>query len=219
MTDPTTSEAGRPRPARKRDRYHQDRALLDALLDEVHLGHFGMSTDAGPVVFPSLIARDGDRILTHGSTGSGWLRAMSQGAPVSLAVTTVDALVVARSGFHSSMVYRSAVLFGSCTLLQGAEKAAALHHMTDSVIPGRGAEVRDHLQAELAQTMILAIPIDDWTYKARPITPTTGDDESDLALDIWAGFVPVRTAYGDPQPSPDLRDGIPVPASIQGLPR
>lgn len=207
----------RPAPARKRERYHDDRTALYALLDEVHIGHFALCTERGPVVLPSLVVRDGDRILTHGSTGSAWLRAMTQGAAVSLAVTAVDAVVVARSGFESSLNYRSAVLFGACTVLDGADKAAALHTMTDRIIPGRSTEVRDHRPSELAASLILAMPIEEWTYKARAADAMPTDDAADQALEVWAGIVPLRTMYGEPVPAPGLRPDIPVPASVRSL--
>src|SRR4051794_39953945 len=88
---------------------------LDRLLDSVHIGHFALVADDGhPVVLPTAVVRDGDRMLAHGSTGSGWMRRLADGAPTSLAVTSFDALVVARSAFESSMRYRSAVIFGRC---------------------------------------------------------------------------------------------------------
>ena len=79
---------------RLREKAVTDRVVLDALLDEVLVGHLGFVADDGrPVVLPTAVARDGDRVLVHGSTGSRWMRAVAAGAPVSLAVTAVDALV------------------------------------------------------------------------------------------------------------------------------
>ena len=88
------------------------------------LGHFGI-VDAGgnPVVIPTAIVRDGDRVLAHGSTGSPWMRRLAAGAPTCLAVTALDGIVVARSAFESSLHYRSAVLFGTCTVVAGQGRA------------------------------------------------------------------------------------------------
>ena len=129
-----------------------DRATLDRLLDTVHIGHFAIvADDAHPVVLPTAVVRDGDRVLAHGSTGSRWLRRLAAGAPACLAVTAFDALVVARSAFESSMRYRSAVLFGQCQAITEPDaKRRALDIITDALIPGRSAEVRASTAKELA---------------------------------------------------------------------
>src|ERR1700761_5788583 len=100
-----------------------DRADLDALLDRTVLGHFAFTDEDGsPVALPSVVVRWEDRILTHGSTGSRWLRRIASGVPVAVSVATVDGIVVARSAYESSLLYQSAVLFGSFVPLEGAEK-------------------------------------------------------------------------------------------------
>ena len=113
---------------------------LDALLDAALVGHFALQADGHPVVVPTAIARDGDSVLAHGSTGSRWMRALATGAPTALAVTLLDGIVVARSAFESSMHYRSAVLFGCVRAGRAtpAEKRAALDLITDALLPGPG---------------------------------------------------------------------------------
>ncbi|MEO6886194.1 MAG: pyridoxamine 5'-phosphate oxidase family protein [Jatrophihabitantaceae bacterium] len=197
---------------RLRDKQRTDRTELDALLDTTHLGHFGLLRDAGPIVIPSAVVRDGDQVLLHGSTGSPWLQQLATGALTSLAVTAMDALVVARSAFESSIRYRSAVLFGSCTVLGGAAKLHALGVITDALIPGRSAELRRPHQRELAATLVLALPIQHWSLKVSDGWPE--DEPDDVAGDAWAGIVPLHTYYGTPQPTPDLRPAISVPPSI-----
>lgn len=201
---------------RLRERARTDRATLDALLDSTHVGHFGLVDDAGlPVVLPTLVVRDGDRVLAHGSTGSQWMRRLAAGAPTCVTVTALDAVVVARSAFESSMRYRSAVLFGSCTVLSDAAKARALDVVTDALIPGRSGEIRRPAQRELDATLILALPIEQWSLKMSQEWPD--DAPEDVPGDAWAGVVPLRTSYGEPLSAPDLRAGIPVPASVHRL--
>lgn len=202
-------------PSRYPDRVTRDRAALDALLDGTVLGHVGLVVDDAPVVIPTGIARDGDRVLLHGSTGSGWMRRVAASAPICLEVTALDAVVVARTGFESSFRYRSALLFGSCTALDGDDKEAGLARITDRLIPGRAAEVRASSRKELAATLLLALPIEEWTLKASQNWPD--DLAEDVAGDAWAGIVPVREVYGPALSAPDLRDRIPVPASVTGL--
>jgi len=189
---------------------------LDKLLDSTLLGHVGFVTEDGqPFVLPIAIARDGDDVLLHGSTGSRWLRLIAQGIPVSLAVTELDALVVARSAFESSMRYRSAVLFGRCTQLADDEKVRALDVLTDHLIPGRTAEVRRPRPKELAATLVLRLHVEDFSIKIAQEWPDDPDD--DVAGPAWAGVLPKRTGYADAWPAPDLTEGIEPPESVRRL--
>jgi nitroimidazol reductase NimA-like FMN-containing flavoprotein (pyridoxamine 5'-phosphate oxidase superfamily) len=206
------------RPTRLTEKASTDRATLDALLDGALVGHFGMVAEDGtPVVIPTAVVRDGHRVLAHGSTGSRWMRLLATGAPTALAVTAYDGLVVARSAFESSIRYRSAVLFGACTVLDAGEKETVLDLVTERLLPGRVAEVRRPTKAELAATLVLSLPIDDWSLKVSAGWPE--DEDDDVAGPAWAGVVPLRQVYDPPLGAPDLRAGIDVPASVRALTR
>ncbi len=202
-------------PTRLPDRAGSDRAALDALLDEGLVAHVGLALDEGPLVLPIGFARDADRLILHGSTGSRWLRALASGADACVTVTSLDALKVARSAFESGMRYRSACLFGRCTPLSGADASHALELLTDRLLPGRTREIRPSTPRELAATMVLALPIREWSLKSSDGFAEDADD--DLAGDAWAGVVPLRKGFDEPLPNPDLREGIPLPASVRAL--
>ncbi len=190
-----------------------DRAALDALLDSCRVGHFAIVRDGTPVVLPTAIVRDGDTVLAHGSTGSPWLRALAAGAPTCLAVTALDGVVVARSAFESSLHYRSAVLFGVCVPV--ADRERALDLITEALLPGRVPELRRPTDRELAATQVLALPIEEWSLKVSDGWPD--DPPEDVAGDAWGGVIALHTSYGQPRPTPDLRAGIAVPASVRAL--
>ncbi|HEY3529410.1 MAG TPA: pyridoxamine 5'-phosphate oxidase family protein [Nocardioides sp.] len=212
MTDPRRSPR---RPVRLPEKASTERADLDALLDSARVGHFALVAEDGtPAVIPTMVVRDGDRVLAHGSTGSRWMRRLAEGAPTALAVTAYDGVVVARSAFESSIRYRSAVVFGRCSTLT-EDKERFLDLVTDALIPGRRAEIRRPTRAELAATLVLGLPIEDWSLKVSAGWPE--DTEDDLAGPAWAGVVPLRQAYDEPLPAPDLREGIEVPASVRSL--
>jgi len=199
---------------RLREKGSTERADLDALLDSCILGHFGLVADDGhPVVIPTAIVRDGDRVLAHGSTGSRWMRRLADGVPACLTVTALEGVVVARSAFESSLHYRSAVLFGACTPVVDIDSALDL--ITERLIPGRASEIRRPRKAELAATLVLELPISEWSLKISAGWPD--DPEDDVAGDSWAGVVPMITRYAAPAPAPDLRAGIAVPPSVLAL--
>jgi nitroimidazol reductase NimA-like FMN-containing flavoprotein (pyridoxamine 5'-phosphate oxidase superfamily) len=201
---------------RLREKASTDRAALDALLDDVHVGHFGLVQPSGhPVVIPTAIVRDGDRVLAHGSTGSPWMRLLAAGAPTCLTVTAEDGLVVARSAFESSIHYRSAVIFGVCRPLADDEREHALDLITESLLPGRTDEVRRPTPKEVTATQVLALPLENWSLKISAGWPD--DPDSDVAGPVWAGVVPRLISYGQPRRAPDLRDGIELPESVRRL--
>ena len=193
----------------------RDLEQLHALLDSQYVAHVGLVRDGRPVVVPTGIARDGDRLLVHGSTGSGWMRQLADGADACVTVTSLHGLVVARSAFESSFHYRSAVLFGRFTPLEGEEKRAALDVVVEHFVPGRSGEVRASTPRELAATLVLAMPIETWSLRVSESWPE--DEPGDVDGDAWAGVVPMTTTFGRPAPAPDLRAGIAVPDSVRNL--
>src|SRR3954467_13834505 len=189
MTDPR-------RPVRLAEKASTDRADLDALLDSTRVGHFALvAQDGTPAVIPTMVVRDGDQILAHGSTGSRWMRRLASGVPTALGGTADDGGGCARGAFESWIRYRSAVVFGTCTPVP-EDKERFLDLVTEALIPGRSAEVRRPTKAELAATLVLALPLDDWSLKVSAGWPE--DEESDIAGSAWAGVVPVHEAYAAP---------------------
>jgi hypothetical protein len=195
----------------------QDVHALRRLVKDAAVVHVGVVDDGRPLVIPiaATCAEDDAGILLHGSTGSRWLRLIATGVPVSIAVTAVDGLVVARSAFESSMNYRSAVLFGTCAPLAGEQAVAALDSLTDALIPGRVAEVRRPLPKELAATQMLRFSIEDWTYKVSDGWPE--DSPDDVATDTWAGVLPLSRCYREAIPAPDLDAAAVLPESVRRL--
>jgi uncharacterized protein len=213
---PATPATQRVRVRRNPKRGDYDRATIDAVLDEALICHLGFVHDGQPFVIPTLHARVGDEVLIHGSAASRAFRTLAGGAPVCLTATLVDGLVLARSAFHHSMNYRSVVLLGHATLVEGVEeKTAALEAFTNKLVPGRWDAVRWPTRQELKGTKVLSLPIDESSAKVRTGPPI--DDDEDYALDTWAGVVPLALTPSAVEPDPQLRDGIPVPAHVQAL--
>jgi len=197
---------------REAHRQVTDRAVLDQILDEALVAHVGVVRDGLPLVLPFACARDRDSLLLHGSTGSGLLR-IASGDPLCATVTHLDGLVFARTTFDSSMRYRSAVVHGTATVLDGEEKAAALTTLSEHLFPGRTAEVREPTAKEVAATMVLRLPLDRASVKVAA-GPAEVDPEDHEPRTVWAGIVPLAVAAGEPVPAPDVPPGVPVPPSV-----
>ena len=186
-----------------------DRGQIDAILDEGFVCHVAYLMDDRPVVIPTLYARDGERVLLHGSTASGLMLAVKRGSNLSIAVTLVDGLVVARSGFESSANYRSVVIHGTGTLLGGAEHEKALDVLVEALIPGRLADIRRPTSIEMRKTAVIAVGLEEVSAKVHAGPPE--DAESDLGTGVWAGVIPLELTAGAPQPAPDLEPGVDIP--------
>lgn len=203
--------------SRLRERQRRDRESLNAVLDSTPLATVAFVRDGHPVALPTGFARLGDELVIHGSTGSAWLRELAAGSPVSVAVTALDGILVARSGFESSFHYRSAVLFGRFEAVPDADKNRYLEGLTDVFIPGRVAELRPSNARELAATLTLRMRIgeDNWSVKIADGWPE--DDDADIAAGGWAGVVPIVAAYGAPLRAPDCDPAAPLPESVRSM--
>lgn len=214
----TSTVPGRGVPAavrRKPERSPADRAVLDGVLDTVLAGTLCTVVDGEPWAVPMLFARDGDRVLLHGSTGAGALRQVASGAPAALSVVSVDGMVVAHTTFESSANYRSAVVRGRLTPLAGDDQWDALDRLSDRLVPGRTAEVRPMTTKETRATLCVALPIVDggWTVKVRTGPPGVPDEPTDA----WCGVVPFHLVAGEAEPATWVPEGAPLPPSVQRL--
>jgi uncharacterized protein len=195
----------RARVRRLPERAKYDRATLDAILDEGFVCHLGFVDGGSPVVIPTAYARVDDTLYLHGASANAALAVFASGAAVCVTVTLLDGLVLARSEFHHSINYRSVVIFGNAAEVSDRdEKRRALHAIVEHIVPGRSVDARAPSDSELRATRVVRLRIDEVSAKVRSGGPV--DDESDLALPVWAGQVPLRLVAG----SPIVDDGVPA---------
>ncbi|WP_433335055.1 pyridoxamine 5'-phosphate oxidase family protein [Spirillospora sp. CA-294931] len=214
MSTPLSS-TDRTQIGRLSDRGRVDRADLHDVLDDGMICHLGIVVDGAPRVIPTGYGRIGDVLYMHGSTGARYLRE-SPSTEICVTVTHLDGIVLARSLFHHSLNYRSAIIYGAPRVVTDPdEKLAGLRCITEQLAPGQWDVVRGPNTRELAATTVLALPLDEASVKVRQGPP--GDEEEDYALDVWAGVVPVRPSFGTPIPDPLLREGIPVPDHVKSI--
>jgi nitroimidazol reductase NimA-like FMN-containing flavoprotein (pyridoxamine 5'-phosphate oxidase superfamily) len=200
---------------RLRERGRTDRADLYAVLDAGLICHLGVIVDGSPMVLPTGYGRAGNTLYLHGSSANRALLA-ADSQQVCVTVTHLDGLVCARSVFHHSMNYRSAMIFGTARLLtEDPERVAALRAVTEQLVPGRWDHARPPTRKELAATAVLELPLDEASVKVRTGPPK--DDPEDYDTEIWAGVVPARLTFGAAEPDPALRTGVSIPHHISAL--
>lgn len=192
-----------------------DKDTINSILDEALICHLAFNTDHGPVAIPTIHARRGDVLYLHGSHASRMMRSTVD-AQVCVTVTIVDGIVAARSAFHHSLNYRSAMVFGRPRVVTDTdERTMAFAAVTNHVLPGRWEEARRPTEKEDRGTKLLAIVIDEASAKVRTGPP--GDDDEDMNLGIWAGVIPLGVTAGRAIPAPDLEPGVAVPQSVRNL--
>jgi len=186
---------------RGRQRARSERCDLYDVLDAALVCHLGVLVDGTPLVLPTVFAvdldgpDDGGTVYLHGSVAARSLRAAPD-RDVSVAFTVLDGLVLARSAFHHSMNYRSAVVTGRPrTVDDPDEKVRALDLVVDHAVPGRAGTLRPHTRKELAATAVVALGLAEASVKVRTGDPV--DDEPDVRQGGWAGVVPLRLVPGD----------------------
>jgi uncharacterized protein len=210
-----TRARDRTRVRRLPEKQVDDVEVLHAVLDAALVAHVAVPQERRLAVVPVGMARDGDRLLIHGSTASQAFRTLADGVPTCATVTLLDGIVVARSQFESSMHYRCAMLFGSFAPVPPDEQKAALAVLSEHLLPGlTGA--RTPSSKELAATAVLAMPLTEWSLKVSASPPD--DAESDLDRQVWAGVVPLVHSWGAPVSAPDLTVDLPPPRALAGWP-
>ncbi len=210
----TLAQTERTRLKRVHERGHFDKATVHAILDAGMICHVGYVVDGAPYVTPTIYWREGDMVYWHGSSASRMLRHQAAGAPVCLTVSLIDGIVLARSGFHHSVNYRSVMVFGAAREVVDAQaKERHLEIFMERLFPGRWAEIRAVEDQELKATTLLGMAIEEASAKVRTGPPV--DDEPDYALPIWAGILPLETVAGAPVPCPRLAETTAEPAYVR----
>jgi nitroimidazol reductase NimA-like FMN-containing flavoprotein (pyridoxamine 5'-phosphate oxidase superfamily) len=193
-----------------------DAEAVHGVLDAGLVGHVGLVQDGQPFVIPMIYGREGEVLYLHGARKARVVKLLGSGAPLCVNVTLLDGIVAARSAFHSSMNYRSAVVFGTGRLLEdGAEILHALEVISEHALAGRWRELRAPLEREIAMTGVIAVAIESASAKISDDPPE--DEEEDYATPVWAGIVPVTTTLGKPVDDDRVPTGVPVSQAIAAL--
>ncbi|HHX8503756.1 TPA: pyridoxamine 5'-phosphate oxidase family protein [Vibrio diabolicus] len=187
-----------------------DVSKLHAIIDESLIAHIAITNESGPVVIPMLAWRVDDYVYIHGANNSRLLRSLKLGVQTCLTFTLFDGWVLARSAFHHSAHYRSAVVFGQFEMVEdNQEKDRLLNHFIEQIAPGRTKQVRLSNEKELKATMLLRIPLTEASVKISNFG--VNDDAEDMDIPVWAGVLPYRTVVGPLQACEDLYEGIAEP--------
>lgn len=197
----------------KRGSYDQD--AIYSILDEALVCTVAFNLKGQPFQIPTGFCRIDDTIYIHGSVGSFYMRELvANELPVSVGVTFIDGLVLARSAFHHSVNYRSVIIFGKAKKVEDEKKLYnILEVFTNKMQPGRWNDIRKPNDKEWKATMVIAIKIEEASAKLRTGEPK--DDEEDYDLDIWAGVVPLVIERKEPIADPVLKKGVPLPEYLK----
>jgi nitroimidazol reductase NimA-like FMN-containing flavoprotein (pyridoxamine 5'-phosphate oxidase superfamily) len=193
-----------------------DKETVHAILDSALLASVGFVQDGQPVVVPMLFGRDGETVYLHGARKARIIRLLAETQTACLNITHVDALVYARSAFNSSMNYRSVTVYGTPRLIEDHdEKLAALRIISESTMPGRWDEVRDSHINEIKMTGVIGLTID--TASAKVSSGMPDDEDEDYDIPIWAGILPLKSAFTEIESDQRLVEGVAPSAAVLAM--
>ena len=182
---------------RHAERGSHERAAIEAIIDEALLCHLSFSVNGQAMTLPTAHARVNDQLYVHGAAANRMLGALCDAGRASATFTLLDGLVLARTAFHHSMNFRSAIVFGPIQAVEDLdEKRLALHALVEHIAQGRMQELAPPTTAELTATRVLRLSIEEASAKQRSGPPLDG--AADLELDVWAGQVPLELRAGAP---------------------
>ena len=219
MSDKTLGPGEHTRVVRLPKKANYDEKVIHAILDEARMCHVAGVVGGKAMALPTLHARKGSTLYLHGSQSNAIMKSVLLSGEAFVTVTHYDGLRLARSGFESSIAYRSVVVFGPVSEVTDLEeKRECLDMFVDAILPGRAGEVRPMNERELNLTFILAVEINEASAKIS--AGPTDDFEYDIDLPIWAGVVPSKLVFTNPVPNTDgaMATGeIEVPPSVRRL--
>lgn len=219
MSEPDLGPGQHTRVRRLPEKARYDAAVINAILDEARLCHVATIIDGRAVALPTLHAREGRTLYLHGNRSNGFMKAVLDSGVAYVTATLYDGLRLARSGFESSIAYRSVALTGPAREVEDVEeKRRVLDLFVDAILTGRASEVRVMSERELNLTLVVKVAIDEASAKVS--AGPTDDFAEDLDLPIWSGTVPARLHFDPAQPSNDgaMAGGdIALPESVRRL--
>jgi len=211
MKEYSQSKLNRVKRGQLRATYDVER--INTILDAGFLCYVGYIYDGKPISIPMAYARKEDKIYIHGSTGNRMLNAILESEETSITVMHLDGLVLARSGLHHSVNYRSTTLFGSLKKIgDNIEKTDILTLIVNQMVPNHWDSLRPMHQKELDRTLVVEFTIETASAKIRDVG--VQDEPEDYDLDVWAGVIPVKQVAEFPVSDEKLKTGIEIPKHI-----
>lgn len=196
------------------NRASYDKELINRILDDAFLCHVSYVYQGRTIIIPTAYGRKGEKIYIHGAVANRMMKAIVSSGHATVAVTHLDGLVLARSAFHHSANYRSAVLFGKTKQIDKPDhKMEALKIIMDQMLPHRWDECRLPNEKEIKATLVVEIEIEYASAKVRSGGPV--DDEEDYELGLWAGELLVVQQFKAAIDDELLRKPIDKPLSVQ----
>jgi hypothetical protein len=210
----SVSKLNKVRQLREKARY--DRQTVHQILDAGLVAQVAFIENGNPVVVPMIYGRDGETIFLHGARKARVIRLLEGSKQISLNVTLLDGIVLARSAFNSSMNYRSVTIFGKPRLVESSkDKIRAMKIISEHLMPGRWDELREPLDNEVKMTGVIAVEIQSASAKVAAGMPA--DEPDDYAIPVWAGVLPLTSQLQSLQNDDRLLPGVKASETVRAL--
>ena len=186
---------------------------INTILDAGFIGYVSYVYQGGAITLPMAYGRKDNKVYLHGSQANRMLLALLEAKQMSMTVMHLDALVLARSGLHHSVNYRSATVFGTVkNIVNPKEKEAALHCFMEHMMKGRWDGVRPMHPEEIDRTLVVEMTIETASAKIRDVG--VGDEPEDYELEVWAGLVPIKQVAEYPIADKGIPQQLDIPKHV-----
>lgn len=190
-----------------------DKTLIYSIVDATEICQIAFIHNNKPFVQPINFGRNSNKLYIHGAHKNRMTTALIETGEVCLNVTLLDGMKLTRSAFHHSVNYRSVMIFGRVKeLIDTKEKLTGLKSIINHFVPNRWENCRPPNKKELDATRVLEITIESASAKVSDSPPN--DNQKDLALDFWAGTIPVKTRCEYPIPDEFMKKEYEIPKHI-----
>lgn len=211
MKEYQQSKLNRIKRGAKRGTYNVE--TINSILDAGFIGYVGYFFEGKAITIPMAYGRKDDTIILHGSNANRMLTSLLKAGEMSMTVMHLDALILARSGFHHSVNYRSATVFGSVKKIDKKEKKnEALFHFMEHMMKGRWNGIREMNEDEFDRTLTVEMTIETASAKIRDVG--VNDEPEDYNLDTWAGLVPIKQIAEFPIPDQGKPQQMEIPKHV-----
>lgn len=186
---------------------------INNILDAGFIGYVSYTYQGKAIAIPMAYGRRDNTIILHGSNANRMLTSLLAVKEMSMTVMHLDALVMARSGFHHSVNYRSVTLFGTAKKIEETtDKNAALLCFMEHMMKGRWDGIREMSQQEFDRTLVVEMTIETASAKIRDVG--VADEPEDYELDVWAGLIPIKQIAEYPIADKGKPENMEIPEHI-----
>ena len=154
---------------RRKEKEIKEKAVLEEILRENHVGRLGTAVDGRPYVVPMNFVYTKDRILLHTHKNGKKVKDIQRNPHVCFEVDCGE-IIEGDDPCNYSWTYQSVIANGTAKLIEDPEdKLEALRLLTDKYAFGKGRRLNQEKINKFKDLLVIEIKVDEMTGKKSPV--------------------------------------------------